>query len=395
MKRLVLFLVLLGRAVVPGSAFGASGAYDFVADFGRADSANPPGPWSYLHTVNTWSTDPADLVPFPTQFPVDGLGNAWTTAGPEGEIRFPLIFANSTTGTLHPANDGLAVLGWAAPFTGTAQVAGVAGDSDTRCGNGVSWSLNRERQVLAGGRIENGGLSQPVLAPDLAVAAGETLYLVVDPIGEFSCDSTVLDLKIALTNDDADNDGVADATDTCPSVSNPGQENRDGTADTQGDACDTDADNDGIGDLGDNCRDVPNPDQANTGVAPDDLGDACDDDADNDAVVDSRDNCPNVANISQADLDADRVGDACDGDRDGDGVADAQDNAPDTPNADQQDLDGDGIGDVIDPKVLPASASQCKKDGWMRFHDGSSRFKNQGDCVSFVATGAKNLPAGR
>lgn len=38
---------------------------------------------------------------------------------------------------------------------------------------------------------------------------------------------------------------------------------------------------------------------------------------------------------------------------------------------------------------LPTDKDQCKKDGWKIF----KVFKNQGDCVSFVATGGKNLPA--
>ena len=36
------------------------------------------------------------------------------------------------------------------------------------------------------------------------------------------------------------------------------------------------------------------------------------------------------------------------------------------------------------------SKNQCKNGGWRAF----GVFKNQGDCVSFVATGGKNLPAG-
>jgi hypothetical protein len=36
------------------------------------------------------------------------------------------------------------------------------------------------------------------------------------------------------------------------------------------------------------------------------------------------------------------------------------------------------------------TADQCKKDGWKAF----GIFKNQGDCVSFVATKGKNQPAG-
>ena len=38
----------------------------------------------------------------------------------------------------------------------------------------------------------------------------------------------------------------------------------------------------------------------------------------------------------------------------------------------------------------PTAKSQCKNGGWRTF----GVFKNQGDCVSFVATGGKNPPSG-
>lgn len=37
----------------------------------------------------------------------------------------------------------------------------------------------------------------------------------------------------------------------------------------------------------------------------------------------------------------------------------------------------------------PTNADQCKKDGWQSY----GIFKNQGDCVSYVATNGKNPPA--
>jgi hypothetical protein len=39
---------------------------------------------------------------------------------------------------------------------------------------------------------------------------------------------------------------------------------------------------------------------------------------------------------------------------------------------------------------LPTATAECKNGGWRNF----SGFKNQGECVSFVATGRKNPPAG-
>lgn len=41
------------------------------------------------------------------------------------------------------------------------------------------------------------------------------------------------------------------------------------------------------------------------------------------------------------------------------------------------------------PPPMPTNADQCKKNGWMTY----GVFKNQGDCVSYVATNGKNPPA--
>jgi hypothetical protein len=45
---------------------------------------------------------------------------------------------------------------------------------------------------------------------------------------------------------------------------------------------------------------------------------------------------------------------------------------------------------VVDDRPLPTSKRECKQGGWRRF----GVFKNQGDCVSFVATNGGNPPAG-
>jgi hypothetical protein len=65
-------------------------------------------------------------------------------------------------------------------------------------------------------------------------------------------------------------------------------------------------------------------------------------------------------------------------------------------------IDVQGTADVSDITVngvlqepapsTPTSKDQCKNGGWKTFTDPS--FKNQGDCVSFVATHGKNPPNG-
>jgi hypothetical protein len=45
---------------------------------------------------------------------------------------------------------------------------------------------------------------------------------------------------------------------------------------------------------------------------------------------------------------------------------------------------------VVDAQPFPISKDQCKNGGWQ----GHGIFQNQGDCVSFVATGGRNQPSG-
>jgi hypothetical protein len=44
---------------------------------------------------------------------------------------------------------------------------------------------------------------------------------------------------------------------------------------------------------------------------------------------------------------------------------------------------------VTDAQPLPTTKQQCKNGGWRQY----GVFRNQGDCVSFVATGGRNPPA--
>ena len=50
-------------------------------------------------------------------------------------------------------------------------------------------------------------------------------------------------------------------------------------------------------------------------------------------------------------------------------------------------------GVTYDFVVVPASKDQCKNNSWKNLSDANGNlFKNQGDCVSFVATKGRNLP---
>jgi Thrombospondin type 3 repeat len=85
--------------------------------------------------------------------------------------------------------------------------------------------------------------------------------------------------------------------------------------------------------------------------------------------------------------------DSCVSDSDSDGVSDDTDNCANVANPDQVDADQDGKGAACDTQEFPLIKEDCKNGGWHNF-DGTATFNNQGDCVSYVATGGTNPPRG-
>ena len=64
-------------------------------------------------------------------------------------------------------------------------------------------------------------------------------------------------------------------------------------------------------------------------------------------------------------------------------------NFPTTAGAFQTTHAGESDAFVAKIAALPTSTDQCKNGGWKTF----GVFKNQGDCVSFVASKGKNPPS--
>jgi hypothetical protein len=98
---------------------------------------------------------------------------------------------------LHPAPDRFAIVAWKSPLFAIVSVTGAFTDLDPNCGNGINWFIEGGGQRLASGDLPNGG-SQSFSLPSETVSPGQVLYFIVAPKnGDYSCDTTELDLVIA------------------------------------------------------------------------------------------------------------------------------------------------------------------------------------------------------
>jgi hypothetical protein len=116
------------------------------------------------------------------------------------QIDFLTIKLPARTVAVHPSPADAIVVGWKAPGDGKFSFKGKVTDVDKECGNGIEWRLQTRgstRRELASGAIENGGAKVFDEMHDLEIASGDFIELLVLPKGDYSCDSTAVELEIA------------------------------------------------------------------------------------------------------------------------------------------------------------------------------------------------------
>jgi hypothetical protein len=116
------------------------------------------------------------------------------------QIDFLTIKLPAKTVAVHPSPSDAVVVGWKAPSAGKVSIRGKVTDVDKECGNGIEWRLQTRgstRRELAKGAIENGSSKLFDELRDVQMAAGDFIELLVLPKGDYSCDSTAVELEIS------------------------------------------------------------------------------------------------------------------------------------------------------------------------------------------------------
>lgn len=227
-------LVLLGsigvQTPMPGHGVGAVGpvaaaapcagwalAAEFRTGVGREnpnpDGCGNPAVWSFLGGASS-AHDPATYSVMGSYRTVDsGISDveSWYGGSPRPSVGKNVTGADQNVGgatwpagalQAHPGDGRLVVVAWRSPIAGTVAIGGAIARQDPTCGNGVAWSIDRGGTSIASGdpgggtqRFATGANGGQLSA--VAVAQNETLYFVVDPKGDYQCDTMGPDVRIA------------------------------------------------------------------------------------------------------------------------------------------------------------------------------------------------------
>jgi hypothetical protein len=168
--------------------------YKFLSDYSAPCNSNRAE--ALIDGVSCWLNP--NLDPQGNNAPLVGANFTYHTQFPNLASGDPFAIPARSV-WMHPGFSGLGVIGWKSPISGTVNVVGFFSDLDPNCGNGIIWSVDKGSQTLTTGTIANGGPAQTFSLTGIALRAGQVLYFVVDPNGDYFCDSTGVDVTISTS----------------------------------------------------------------------------------------------------------------------------------------------------------------------------------------------------
>jgi hypothetical protein len=206
-------------------------SWNLAADFSHAPAMVNPNPdsygnghvWSFLESAS-FAHDPSTyhllLNSTANAFLINGLEGWRGTMAFSGNNVLSLVGINASgvfqqaisiswpagVVSMHPTPTQLVIVGWQSPIHGTVSITGGVTDLDGHCGNGIIWTIDRGSTTLASGSYPDGGQQSFAAGvggadlSELTVQTGEMLYFIVDPNGEYGCDSTGMDVTITPIN---------------------------------------------------------------------------------------------------------------------------------------------------------------------------------------------------
>lgn len=203
-------LDLAGNASrVTSFSFRVVGRWDAAVDFERAPRPANPGrdrygnsAWFYLYS-GTPAHDPADYHLLPHFALLAPDWEVWYgSAGPTQTAGTQTGFNNARM-IMHPGHWNLgqnAVLGWRSPVATLARVFVALEKSAGACGapeNGVAWSVDHGATIVRSGSLGPGATA--TVNVTIPVAAGESLYVVINDAGDSNCDTVLVEMTVETT----------------------------------------------------------------------------------------------------------------------------------------------------------------------------------------------------
>jgi hypothetical protein len=94
---------------------------------------------------------------------------------------------------VHPGSSSLAVIGWTSPVTGVVKFNVTVSKMDPR-GNGIGWTVDENGAASSRGVVVPGATGR--FSQNVVVTSGDVVYVAIDPNGDFTFDSTQVDIDV-------------------------------------------------------------------------------------------------------------------------------------------------------------------------------------------------------